>query len=97
MDKIVIDSPQRKVWVGQREVRLSASEFLLLRTLAADPHRIFSKRELLASVWEDYGHPNTSIRTLDSYAARLRRKLDPKHARYVHNCWGVGFRLEDTR
>jgi DNA-binding response OmpR family regulator len=32
-------------------------------------------------------------RTLDSHASRLRRKLDPESARFVVNCWGVGYRL----
>src|SRR5260221_441671 len=58
-----------------------------------DPHRVFSKRELLGEVW-GYRTP-TKTRTLDSHASRLRRKLDPESARFVINCWGVGYRLLD--
>jgi DNA-binding response OmpR family regulator len=91
--EIVIDPARRKVWVGEREVRLSNKEFGLLRVLARDPSRVFPKRELLEEVW-GYRSP-TRTRTLDSHASRLRRKLDPEHARFVVNCWGYGYRLVD--
>jgi DNA-binding response OmpR family regulator len=91
--EIVIDPARRTVTVGQREVQLSNKEFSLLRALAADPTRVFSKEELLHSVW---GYRTLGrTRTLDSHASRLRRKLDPEHSRYVVNCWGVGYRLVD--
>jgi len=91
--EIVIDPARRKVWVGEREVILSKKEFGLLRVLAGDPSRVFSKRELLEAVWGYRGPSRT--RTLDSHASRLRRKLDPEATRFVVNCWGVGYRLVD--
>lgn len=91
--EIVVDPSRRRAWVGGREVQLSKKEFSLLYVLAGDPHRVFSKRELLAEVW-GYRAP-TKTRTLDSHASRLRRKLDPDQARFVINCWGVGYRLVD--
>ncbi|HEX3173513.1 MAG TPA: response regulator transcription factor [Solirubrobacterales bacterium] len=91
--ELVVDVARREAWVDQRPVKLSNKEFSLLRVLATDPHRVFFKRELLAEVW-GYRSP-TKTRTLDSHASRLRRKLDPEGARYVVNCWGVGYRLLD--
>jgi DNA-binding response OmpR family regulator len=90
---IVVDPGRRRAWVGGREVQLSKKEFSLLRVLAVDPHRVFSKRELLGEVWGQ--RMPTKTRTLDSHASRLRRKLDPERARFVINCWGVGYRLLD--
>ncbi len=91
--EIVVDPGRRRAWVGGREVNLSKKEFSLLHVLAADPHRVFSKRELLGEVW-GFRAP-TKTRTLDSHASRLRRKLDPEGARFIVNCWGVGYRLLD--
>ena len=91
--ELVIDPARRMAWVGQRQLQLANKEFSLLRVLASDPHRVFSKRELLGDVW-GYRTP-TKTRTLDSHASRLRRKLDPERGRYVVNCWGVGYRLLD--
>jgi DNA-binding response OmpR family regulator len=72
---------------------LANKEFSLLRALAAEPTRVFSKAELLRDVWGFRAAGRT--RTLDSHASRLRRKLDPESGRYVVNCWGVGYRLID--
>jgi DNA-binding response OmpR family regulator len=90
---LFIDPSRRKVRVADREVALANKEFTLLRALAADPHRVFTKEELLRDVWGFRSMGRT--RTLDSHASRLRRKLDPEAGRYVVNCWGVGYRLVD--
>jgi DNA-binding response OmpR family regulator len=90
---LFIDPSRRKVRVADREVPLANKEFALLRALAADPHRVFTKDELLRDVWGFRSMGRT--RTLDSHASRLRRKLDPETGRYVVNCWGVGYRLLD--
>jgi DNA-binding response OmpR family regulator len=89
--ELVVDPATRTVRVGERRVELANKEFALLRALASDPHRVFTKEELLRDVWGFRSMGRT--RTLDSHASRLRRKLDPEGARYVFNCWGVGYRL----
>ena len=90
---LTVDALRRRVTVGNRDVVLANKEFALLRALAAEPHRVFTKEELLRDVWGFRSMGRT--RTLDSHASRLRRKLDPDGARYVFNCWGVGYRLLD--
>lgn len=91
---LFIDPSRREVRVGDRAVRLANKEFSLLRMLAADPTRVFTKEELLRDVWGFRSMGRT--RTLDSHASRLRRKLDPRDGRYVINVWGVGYRLIDV-
>ena len=63
----------REVGLDERKIELSAKEFALLRTLAAEPTRVFTKEELLRDVWGFKLMGST--RTLDSHASRLRRKL----------------------
>jgi DNA-binding response OmpR family regulator len=89
--ELFIDPARREVRVGDRAVVLANKEFTLLRALASEPHRVFTKDELLRDVWGFRSMGRT--RTLDSHASRLRRKLDPEAGRYVVNCWGVGYRL----
>jgi DNA-binding response OmpR family regulator len=86
-----VDPPTRDVRVGGRRVELSAKEFSLLRALAQDPTRVFTKDELLRDVWGFASRGST--RTLDSHACRLRRKLG---AGFVVNVWGVGYRLVEV-
>jgi DNA-binding response OmpR family regulator len=70
---------------GERVV-LSQKEFSLLRTLASEPTRVFTKDELLRSIWGFRARGST--RTLDSHACRLRHKLGARGDRYIVNVWG---------
>ena len=88
-----IDALARQVWIRGREVKLSKKEYALLRALAGDPTRVFTREELLRGVW---GYRSMGItRTLDSHASRLRKKLAFAGDRFVVNVWGVGYRLVD--
>ena len=71
--ELEIDPVSRDVRVRGRRAELSQKEFALLRALAAEPTRVFTKEELLRDVWGYRTMGRT--RTLDSHACRLRRKL----------------------
>jgi DNA-binding response OmpR family regulator len=88
-----IDPPSRDVRLRGRRIVLSQKEFALLRTLASEPTRVFTKEELLRNVWGFRALGST--RTLDSHACRLRQKLGRGGDRFVLNVWGVGYRLID--
>jgi DNA-binding response OmpR family regulator len=88
-----LDPPSREVLIRGEQVELSQKEFALLRALAAEPTRVFTKEELLRGVWGFRSLGAT--RTLDSHACRLRAKLGRHGDRYVINVWGVGYRLVD--
>ncbi len=88
-----IDPSSRAVSVRGERVELAQKEFALLRALAAEPTRVFTKEELLRGVWGFRSMGAT--RTLDSHACRLRQKLGAHGDRFVVNVWGVGYRLVD--
>jgi DNA-binding response OmpR family regulator len=92
--EIVVDRRTRRVSVRGQSVALAGREFELAAKLASDPHRVFTKDELLRDVWGFRTLGRT--RTLDSHASRLRRKLcRGVEDRFVVNVWGVGYRLLD--
>ncbi len=88
---LVLDPVTREVRVGARRIELANKEYALLRALASEPTRVFTKSELLRDVWGFKSMGRT--RTLDSHASRLRRKLCVDGERFVVNVWGVGYRL----
>ena len=89
-----VDPVSRIVTLHGRRVAISQKEFALLRTLASDPTRVFTKEELLRNIWGYRALGST--RTLDSHACRLRQKLStPGGDQFVVNVWGVGYRLVD--
>jgi DNA-binding response OmpR family regulator len=90
-----LDVRSRRVWVGQVEIdALPGREYQLLLTLIGDPDRVFTREELLRSVWGLGRYAQT--RTLDSHAARLRARLQVGGEQFVRNIWGVGYRLIDA-
>jgi len=89
---LVVNTLSKQVTVAGVLVPVSVKEFQLLATLAADPNRVFSKRELLETVWE-FKSPGRT-RTLDSHASRLRQKLAVvSDRRWIVNVWGHGYRV----
>ncbi len=91
--ELEVDPAAREVRLRGARVVLSQKEFALLRALVADPTRVFTKEELLRSIWGYRAAGST--RTLDSHACRLRQKLGVDGDRFVVNVWGVGYRLVD--
>jgi DNA-binding response OmpR family regulator len=89
---LAIDRLARVVTVRGDSVHLAGKEFELLSALAEEPHRVFTKDELLRDVW---GYRSfTRTRTLDSHVSRLRQKLErAPDDRFVVNVWGVGYKL----
>jgi CheY-like chemotaxis protein len=88
-----LDPRTRVAAVAGTPLTLSQKEYALLLRLATDPHRVFTKQELLRDVW-DY-RSSSRTRTLDSHACRLRLKLRALDAEtpFLENVWGVGYRL----
>jgi DNA-binding response OmpR family regulator len=89
---LVVDRPTRRVHVRDTPVFLSAKEFELVAKLASQPHRVWTKEELLRDVWGFRALGRT--RTLESHASRVRKKLcvNPDD-RFIVNVWGVGYRM----
>jgi DNA-binding response OmpR family regulator len=90
--EIVVDRPTRCVTVAGIFLPLPAKEFELLAMLATAPTRVFSKQELLRTIWGYRSIGRT--RTIDSHACRLRARIAALTTTpYVLNEWGVGYRL----
>lgn len=81
----------RRLYVSGEEISLTAKEFDLLELMVGNPNKVFSREELLNTVW-GYEYPG-DVRTVDVHIRRLREKIEPNPSepRYVHTKWGVGY------
>jgi len=88
---ISINILQRAVFINDVPVDLTAKEFDLLVMLMKNQGRVFSRENLLNSVW-GYEYPG-DIRTVDVHIRRLREKLelDDANPQYILTKWGVGY------
>ena len=87
-DRLVIDMVRKVVLVNNEEIHLSPKEFGILRLLAKDPGRIFSREEILNEVWK--GESYVLDRTVDVHIARIRRKLK-EEGNHLINRQGYGY------
>ncbi|WP_371675464.1 response regulator [Streptomyces sp. NBC_01276] len=93
-DEFTVDLVAKKVYRGERTVRLTPTEWHLLEILIAHPGRLITQSRLLLEVWgPSYGENTNYLRV---YMAQLRRKLepDPSHPRYLITEPGMGYRFE---
>ncbi len=97
-----IQTETRRLLVNGEDKEVTPKEFDLLCHLAQHPRRVFTRDELLATVWGyDYFGDQ---RTVDVHIRRLRTKLAPLAHEYLTTVWGVGYQFtppvkeeDDTR
>lgn len=94
--RFVIDLGSVQAVCGDQQVNLTPTEFKLLKTLALEPGRVFTRDDLLTGVW---GYePGSDTRLVDVHVGRLRKKLDDAGVNEVQieTSRGFGYRLVDT-
>jgi DNA-binding response OmpR family regulator len=91
---VQIDSAGRQVRIDGQTIALTAREFDLLMHFARHPGHVFSRAQLLDSVW-GYGHEGYE-HTVNSHINRLRAKVesDPAQPQLIVTVWGVGYKLD---
>jgi DNA-binding response OmpR family regulator len=89
-----LEPSSRRAFLDGGELSLTQREFDLLAFLAARPGRVFSRDQLMESVWEYPFYNDTS--TVTVHIRRLRAKLgdDSAEPRFIETVWGVGYRFK---
>lgn len=89
--QVRLDCSGRRCFINNKEIGLTAKEFEVLEFLMLNANKVYSREELLKTVWgTDY--PG-DVRTVDVHIRRLREKVEecPGEPKYVHTKWGVGY------
>lgn len=89
-----LNPANQKVMVHGKEVELTSAEFRLLKVLASNPGRVFTRERLMDLVQRrDFDGVDRSI---DVHISRLRNKIeqDPKNPRWIVTVWGTGYRFQ---
>lgn len=86
-----IDVDSRRVYIDEKEVNLTAKEFELVYLLVSNPNKVYSREQLLKTIWGP-SYPGDA-RTVDVHVRRLREKIEetPADPKYIHTKWGVGY------
>ena len=86
-----IDVDSRRVYIDDKEVNLTAKEFELVYLLVSNPNKVYSREQLLKTIWGP-SYPGDA-RTVDVHVRRLREKIEatPADPKYIHTKWGVKY------
>jgi len=90
---VLLERETREARKSGTPIRLTAKEFDLLWFLASHPRRVFSRDQIMESVWGYTAALDTG--TVTVHVRRLREKIedDPSQPRYLETVWGIGYRL----
>lgn len=91
-----LNPADQKVIVRGKEVELTSAEFRILKVLAANPGRVFTRERLMELA---QGRDFDGIdRSIDVHVSRLRNKIeeDPKNPRWIKTIWGTGYRFQSN-
>ncbi len=89
INDLVIDREQFLVFRENKEIRLPKKEFKLLRLLASEPNKVFTREEIFSKVWGD--DVIVGDRTIDVHVRKIREKTGVDYIRTVK---GIGYKLE---
>src|SRR5438270_87765 len=92
-----LDRTAHRVFVRDRELALTSTEFNLLEFFLMHPGRAYSRDQLLESVWGEQHY--VTPRTVDVHVRRLREQIEdqPDTPRYLTTIRGFGYRFEDRK
>jgi DNA-binding response OmpR family regulator len=93
-DDFYLNEQNQKVMVKGKEIELTSVEFRLLKVLASNPGRVFTRERLMDLV---QGRDFDGIdRSIDVHISRLRTKIepDPRNPRWIKTIWGTGYRFQ---
>ena len=90
---LVINPSRYEVSLNRRRINLRFKEYELLRLLATNPGRVYTREELLSRIWGyDYFG---GTRTVDVHIRRLRSKIEDADHSFIETIWHVGYRFRD--
>lgn len=92
-----IDLSSRKVYVNDIGINFTSKEFDLLYFLAKNPHRVFSKQELLEYIWGFDSISKADVATVTVHIKKIRNKIehDISNPKYIETVWGTGYRFKE--
>lgn len=94
ISNLIINEEAHEVHLNGTELELTLKEYNILLKLMENPGRVYSREQLLDSIW-GYDYVG-DIRTVDSHVARLRTKLGEWGMKHLKTVYGIGYKIEET-
>ena len=95
--QLIVNDDTKKVTADGKEVKLTATEFNILKFLLQNKGKVFSIPEIYENVWKEEGFGAENIIAVHIRHIREKIEINPKEPRYLKVIWGVGYKIEDIK
>lgn len=92
--ELVINDETKKVTVDGKEVKLTATEYNILKFLLENKGKVYSIPQIYENVWKEEGFGAENIIAVHIRHIREKIEINPKEPRYLKVIWGVGYKIE---
>lgn len=93
--ELIVDDETKKVTVDGKEVKLTATEFNILKFLLENKGKVYSIPEIYENVWKEEGYGAENIIAVHIRHIREKIEINPKDPKYLKVIWGVGYKIEE--
>ncbi|OEF98120.1 response regulator transcription factor [Desulfuribacillus alkaliarsenatis] len=95
--RLYIDYDKRKIFLKDKELDLTNTEYLIMVLFLKNQGKIFSRDELMSNL-RGIDHLHLTERAIDFHITNLRKKIEksPKNPTYIKTIWGMGYQFQQT-
>ena len=91
---LTIDKDKHKVFIGQKEVTLTPTEFDILLLLGQNAGKVLSMEEIFETVWKEKYFDSNNTVMVHIRKIREKTEIDPRHPKYITTIWGIGYKID---
>lgn len=92
--QLIVNDETKKVTVDGKDVKLTATEFNILKFLLKNKGKVYSIPEIYESVWKEDGFGAENIIAVHIRHIREKIEINPKDPKYLKVIWGIGYKIE---
>ena len=95
--ELIINDETKKVTVDDKEIKLTATEYNILKFLLKNKGKVYSISEIYENVWNEDSFSAENIIAVHIRHIREKIEINPKEPRYLKVIWGLGYKIENIK
>lgn len=93
--ELIIDDTKKEVYVDGKNIKLTPTEYNILKFLTKNKGRVFSISQIYENVWEEESYGAENIIAVHIRHIREKIEINPRKPKYLKVIWGIGYKIED--
>ena len=93
--ELIINDETKKVTVDDKEIKLTATEYNILKFLLKNKGKVYSISEIYENVWNEDSFSAENIIAVHIRHIREKIEINPREPRYLKVIWGIGYKIEN--